>query len=419
MVEVFDEADLLVGQGSGVAVTSQLIVTNKHVIGEGEKYRVRKGNQTWEARVHKVALDSDLSLLRCEGVDFVAAEIRSPFAPVVGERVYAVGAPQGLELTLSDGLISGLRGGLIQTTAAISKGSSGGGLFDDAGRLVGITSFYFAKGQQLNFAIRAENILTLSQQSPEMTAEAWKTVGDGFLDSAHTSGPPSPPPLWGTNSELRRWKQEIGAELEVVHSQLRKAARAYRQALGIVPDDSDGWLTLALVHARLGERERMTSALTQALRIKPNDVPTLRRVAQAFSRISDHAEAAKAYERAIGLQPNDVSLWIDLANEYAFFYPKSANKALQHAQTMASTAYYWFRVGLVYDLLKDYKNARNAHEKALQLEPSNSIILSSLCLLHIMNGKYSEAKKSYQKLKAIDPQKARNLWESFPEYLEP
>lgn len=59
---------------------------------------------------------------------------------VVGQNVYAVGAPLGLELTLSAGLVSSLRGSsgrlaAIQTSAPISPGSSGGGLFDDEGRL--------------------------------------------------------------------------------------------------------------------------------------------------------------------------------------------------------------------------------------------------------------------------------------------
>ena len=63
----------------------------------------------------------------------------------MGEPVYAVGAPQGLELSLSEGIVSQLRGGpppLIQTTVAISEGSSGGGLFNAEAELVGITTFY-------------------------------------------------------------------------------------------------------------------------------------------------------------------------------------------------------------------------------------------------------------------------------------
>lgn len=77
-----------------------------------------------------------------------------------GQKVYAIGAPQGLELSLSDGLVSSLRdipgGTVIQTTAPISPGSSGGGLFDASGRLVGIMTFQHRYGQNLNFAVPAD-----------------------------------------------------------------------------------------------------------------------------------------------------------------------------------------------------------------------------------------------------------------------
>ena len=80
----------------------------------------------------------------------------------VGERVYSVGAPSGLERTLGEGIISGLRatseGQFIQMTAPISPGSSGGGLFDSSGNLIGITTFLLKEAQAINFAIAAENI---------------------------------------------------------------------------------------------------------------------------------------------------------------------------------------------------------------------------------------------------------------------
>ena len=78
----------------------------------------------------------------------------------VGQKVYAIGSPQGLDLTLSDGMVSSLREGedgtFIQTTAPISPGSSGGGLFNERGVLVGIVTFQMRSGQNLNFAIPAD-----------------------------------------------------------------------------------------------------------------------------------------------------------------------------------------------------------------------------------------------------------------------
>ena len=78
----------------------------------------------------------------------------------IGERVYTVGSPQALDRTLGEGIISGLRSlrGIrhIQTTAPISPGSSGGGLFDRHGNLIGITTFLLKDSQSLNFAISVD-----------------------------------------------------------------------------------------------------------------------------------------------------------------------------------------------------------------------------------------------------------------------
>jgi serine protease Do len=78
----------------------------------------------------------------------------------VGERVYTIGNPSGLSRTLGEGLIFGLRKPksveLIQTTAQISKGSSGGALLDSTGALIGITTFLLRDAQNLNFAVAAQ-----------------------------------------------------------------------------------------------------------------------------------------------------------------------------------------------------------------------------------------------------------------------
>ena len=103
--------------------------------------------------------DKDICLLDANGIQGKPALLGKAAGLKVGNPVYAVGAPQGLELSLSDGIVAQLRGGpspMIQTTAAVSPGSSGGGLFDGQGRLVGLTTFYLEGGQSLNFAMPVE-----------------------------------------------------------------------------------------------------------------------------------------------------------------------------------------------------------------------------------------------------------------------
>ena len=111
-----------------------------------------------------------------------AVRIGAAKALSVGEEVYAVGAPAGLELSLSRGIVSQLRGAfgkrsapLVQTDAAISPGSSGGGLFNQAGELVGITTFKW-RGESLNFALPAEWIEELRAQGRSKLMEAKRRV---------------------------------------------------------------------------------------------------------------------------------------------------------------------------------------------------------------------------------------------------
>ena len=86
-------------------------------------------------------------------------------------RVYAVGAPRRLEQTISDGLLSGLRRAedgsltMVQTSAPISPGSSGGGLFDAHGRLIGITTSGLKESQNLNFAVPSRLVEALSRRA--------------------------------------------------------------------------------------------------------------------------------------------------------------------------------------------------------------------------------------------------------------
>ena len=105
-------------------------------------------------------VNADRCVLRTDAKLPKWVEVR-PYDDIkVGERAVTIGTPQGLELTVAEGIVSSKRSQndskLIQTSAPISQGSSGGGLFDAQGQLLGITTFYFKAGQNLNFAVAGE-----------------------------------------------------------------------------------------------------------------------------------------------------------------------------------------------------------------------------------------------------------------------
>lgn len=138
------------------------LVSNAHVVKNANAVYVLQGGKRYRLDVDYVDDESDLVLLKIHGD---LSSISPPFSGTqlkVGEKVFAIGSPYGLENTISEGIISGKREQngvlLIQTTAPISKGSSGGGLFDEKGRFVGITTFKVKGGENLNFAVDAGRI---------------------------------------------------------------------------------------------------------------------------------------------------------------------------------------------------------------------------------------------------------------------
>jgi hypothetical protein len=149
-------------QGSAVAVSPSHLVTNCHVVAGAERLILSQGAEQFDAILLSEDSISDRCILTAQKplANYVHG-VRSFSDLEIGERVFTVGSPRGLEQTLGDGLISGLRSDAstryIQTSAPISPGSSGGGLFDSSGNLLGITTFMLKDSQSLNFAIAAED----------------------------------------------------------------------------------------------------------------------------------------------------------------------------------------------------------------------------------------------------------------------
>lgn len=136
------------------------VVTNHHVIKGSSAVRVKisEGNVVQAERVRAVDKDHDIAILEMPSEGLGDPLPLADGNPEVGEEILAIGNPSGLEKTLSTGVISGLRrmngGSLVyQITAPISPGSSGGPVLNQAGQVLGITSFYAVQGQNLNFAM--------------------------------------------------------------------------------------------------------------------------------------------------------------------------------------------------------------------------------------------------------------------------
>jgi S1-C subfamily serine protease len=187
------------GSGSGF-VWDELghVVTNFHVVQDASSLKVTLGDVEYEASKVGAARDQDIAVLKIEAPRNKLAPIRlgASAGLQVGQKVYAIGNPFGLDFTLTTGIVSALGRTIqsvsnasifdvIQTDAAINPGNSGGPLLDSGGRLIGMnTAIYSPSGASagIGFAVPVD---TVSRIVPELIAHGRvvrPVMGVGFDD---------------------------------------------------------------------------------------------------------------------------------------------------------------------------------------------------------------------------------------------
>jgi hypothetical protein len=320
VVKAYDQKGKLAGLGSGVMLPSGDVITNYHVLKAGVRYTVGRGKQAAPATVKAGDPDKDLCLLHAPGLGATGphggffsdtppphltakpARLGRAARLKVGEPVYAVGAPQGLELSLSEGIVSQLRGGpppIIQTTVAISPGSSGGGLFNAEGELVGITTFYLKDAQSLNFALPVEWIGEVAAKPKKLipyTGEViplkptWSDRADALEESKNWAG---------LLAWCRRWTQ---AE----------------------PDNEYAWFSLAIACGKLGRHREAIAAYRECLRLEPDIAVTWYNLGHTYGHLRRYREANGAYQEVLRLEPDNTAAWYMLGLTYAILGNRSA-----------------------------------------------------------------------------------------------
>lgn len=174
VVLTYDENGKPLAQGSGFVINDDVFVTNYHVVEDASKIVVKLDDVEYDvtdwyyfknenADLYGVILSSKYSASgRAIGTPPAYSLEYNTAIPQVGEKVYAIGSPQGFENTLSEGIVSSIRSydGLtyIQHTADTDHGSSGGVLLNEKGEVIGVTSMG-VDGTSLDFAIPIKYVI--------------------------------------------------------------------------------------------------------------------------------------------------------------------------------------------------------------------------------------------------------------------
>jgi hypothetical protein len=267
MIGVGDE-DGLSGLGSGFFVRDGVVATNYHVIDDAKAAVVKlvgKENYLTVTRVIAYDVEADLALLEVSAGYAPPMDLGDLSLIDVGDTVYAIGNPKGLEGTFSAGNISAIRrarGGhvdFIQITAPISSGSSGGPVLDEHGRVIGVATASMRDGQNLNLAIPVADLINLmnkpvpppapiriTQQPappPEKTTRYFPTPKPP--PSAYVDADPSPAMIDGENrfftqrTDFPAFAREMGKSLRSSSSlwimQNRKVEAAISDCLSRQP----------------------------------------------------------------------------------------------------------------------------------------------------------------------------------------
>lgn len=171
MITVHNAGGEVIGTGSGIMIgRSGYILTNHHVIAGGKFYSVRiEDDETIYPTYEVIKYNStlDMAVIRIDKILKPLPVYDGRKKLVRGQKVVAIGSPLGMFNSVSDGIISGFRNirdtDMIQFTAPISPGSSGGAVLNVFGEVIGISTAGIDNGQNINLAVGYEDILMFAK----------------------------------------------------------------------------------------------------------------------------------------------------------------------------------------------------------------------------------------------------------------
>lgn len=431
------------GQGSGVAVADQRIVTNCHVIRQARQIKVRQGDTPLDARWLLEDAQRDLCLLEVRGAQLPPVRLRASTDLKPGEAVFAVGNPLGFGIAVSAGVISlrladGDKTGII-ATAPTSPGSSGGGLFDREGRLIGITTRILTIGQNVGVALPAEWIGELAKRgSPPQALAALPAAEPQWVDEAKALQRAEQART--LESHAREWRRAqptaalaetyLGVALHL-QGKDKEAESALRAALKLDERNDFAWLKLAeLLHksgrqaeaeAALtraqecnpiyaapyylrafwlkdrGELEQARTAVSAALKREPDMAAAWRLLGEIDRRLGQGTQAAKAYRTALRLDAGDQAAQRALAQVLSRSGESEEAKSLLSSAKDRDNAVTWISLGIGERQRGNLVEAERAFRKAIELDPANADAWLDLGVVLADTERLDEAAKAYDR----------------------
>jgi serine protease Do len=462
VIFTFDADGKPLGQGSGFLYgADELVVTNHHVLDKASFARIKLSNKKMVpvARVHAVDEQGDLMMVSLGTIAEEAVSLPvNREMPEVGSDIVVIGSPLGLEMTVSQGIVSAVREvewfpeRIMQISAPISPGSSGGPVFNMKGEVVGVVMSQMVNGQNLNFAIPGSRVVGLERCKPRTLAEWTAGLSDQDLEAAdeqYQQGEDSwvksqyeealpfldeairinasheeayramgyclkalnrPDDARKAFQNLTRINPDFAesykhlASLETGLGNYDAAITALREVTRIEPALAGGWCDLAVACRNFGSTDDAIAAFKEAVRLEPDLYRARYGLAYAYEWRGDWTDAAESYRAALRIWPDSVWAHASLSGVLINMDEKAAAEAECREVIRLAPEDADLRQHVALDLaeLGLYEDSIAQFREAIKLRPEFYFYEQMGGTYHLM-GRYDDAIQAYKDGMEISP----------------
>lgn len=291
-VVAYDSTGEVLRQGSGFFIDQDHVITNWHVI-EGASRAEVKAMDGKNYKIKEIAAAdevADLASLKLTTPNLTVTPLSvTRTVPQEGERVIVLGSPMGLEFSVSDGIVSAVRdipdfGRVIQISAPVSPGSSGSPVLNLKGEVIGVAVMQSVKGQNLNFAVPGEQVLSLKTHG----GKSWQSAPAGVA-----AGPSA-----GS-------RDPVAAGLKLFKAgSFKEALQYFSRAAKDNPRDHIAWFLVGACYFKMDRYEQAITGFQNAATAKPDFIEAHLSLGNLFALMERYDEAVNSFRAAIKLSPN-------------------------------------------------------------------------------------------------------------------
>jgi len=394
-VVVYDVDSNVANLGTGFFIDKTgTLVTNHHVLLGKFRAEIRTADGSTYPIKTVVAENQATDLIKVK-VDIPPEKVHwlpvGAEPPLVAQHVVVVGSPMGLEQSVSDGIVSSVReipglGVFYQMSAPISPGSSGSPVVNLQGKVVGVASFQFLQGQNLNFAIAGNSILDLKTDKPGQSLSEWT-----FNQS-------------NQKSRLAEQMCRKGFSFSI-GGQDQKALEYFKMAAENDPNSTTAWYGLGYCYAGKNSHKDAIEAYKQAIRTNPANEISHFHLGNYYFKIGRYDEAIETFKQVVLINPEFEAAYFNIGMIYnKIGRVEDAKKAFQivvRLNPQSKTAYY--NIGVASTKLGQYKQAAVAYKKAIDIQPEFAEALFNLGVVYGELGNIQEEMEAYKKAIRINP----------------